>query len=227
MRWWVVAVVGGLILPGCGLFSERRPLAPPSEKVYRAPVQLGTASWYGPGFHGKPTSSGEIYDQNDLTAAHQTLPLGTRVAVTRLSNSRSVEVRINDRGPFVDGRIIDLSYAAARTLGLVGPGTARVRLEVVGEESPFLRAAAFSVQVGSFAERTNAERLKAFLQRRFDDVRIATLDVGSGRYYRVRMGHFARRADAFELARAVAALDVPAIIVEDGFLPELESRSGD
>ena len=95
--------------------------------------QEGIASWYGPGFHGRRTANGEIYDQYELTAAHQTLPLGTRVMVTSLTNGRVVEVRINDRGPFVGGRVLDLSYAAARVLGMIGPGTMPVRIEVVDD----------------------------------------------------------------------------------------------
>ncbi|HVN85229.1 MAG TPA: septal ring lytic transglycosylase RlpA family protein [Candidatus Binatia bacterium] len=185
----------------------------------RGATQIGTASWYGPGFHGNPTSSGEIYDQNDLTGAHQTLPLGTRVAVTNLENGRSVEVRINDRGPFVDGRIIDLSHAAARALGMLGPGTAAVRIEVLGSAAPTLPTVAYAVQVGSFADRENAARLRAALARRFDDVRIATLDGGEGRYYRVRVGRFSSRRDALNLARSVAPLGLSPIIVEDGAAP--------
>jgi rare lipoprotein A (peptidoglycan hydrolase) len=95
----------------------------------------GTASWYGPGFHGKKTASGEIYDQNKLTAAHKTLPLGSKARVTNLDNGSAVEVEINDRGPFVDGRIIDLSRAAAGALGLVEAGTAPVRVELIGDSS--------------------------------------------------------------------------------------------
>ena len=91
----------------------------------------GTASWYGPGFHGKKTASGEIYDQTKLTAAHKTLPLGTKARVTNLDNGSAVEVEINDRGPFVDGRIIDLSRAAAGALGLIESGTAPVRVELI------------------------------------------------------------------------------------------------
>ncbi|HTO58412.1 MAG TPA: septal ring lytic transglycosylase RlpA family protein [Pseudomonadales bacterium] len=182
-------------------------------------AQIGTASWYGPGFHGNPTSSGEIYDQNDLTAAHQTLPLGTRVAVTNLRNGRSVEVRINDRGPFVDDRIIDLSHAAARSLGIIGPGTALVRVEVLGASSARLPVTGFAVQVGSFADRENADRLRSTLVHRFDDVRIATLDGHTGRYYRVRLGRFSNRADAVKLARSVSPLGLPAVIVEDGAAP--------
>jgi rare lipoprotein A len=116
-------------LAGCGLSSKPKPVEP-------APgaTQKGIASWYGPGFHGRRTASGEVYNQFDLTAAHQTLPHGTRVRVINLTNDRTVLVRINDRGPFVDDRIIDLSYAAARQIDMIGPGTAPVRLEIVGPE---------------------------------------------------------------------------------------------
>ena len=95
----------------------------------------GTASWYGPRFHGKKTASGEIYDQTKLTAAHKTLPLGSKARVTNLDNGNTVEVEINDRGPFVQGRIIDLSRAAARALGFVESGTAPVRVELIAEET--------------------------------------------------------------------------------------------
>ena len=91
----------------------------------------GTASYYGPKFHGRKTSSGEVFDMYALTAAHNTLPFGTLVEVTNLENDLSVVVRINDRGPFMKNRIIDLSYEAARRIGMVGPGTAKVRLEIV------------------------------------------------------------------------------------------------
>jgi len=94
-------------------------------------VQEGVASYYADQFHGRRTANGETFDMHALTAAHQTLPFNTRVRVTNLDNGRSVVVRINDRGPFVKGRIIDLSYGAAKNVGLIGPGTARVRLEVL------------------------------------------------------------------------------------------------
>jgi rare lipoprotein A len=93
----------------------------------------GEASWYGPGFHGKKTASGEIYDQTKFTAAHKTLPLGSRARVTNVKNGNSVEVEINDRGPFVEGRILDLSRAAARALGFIESGTAPVHLELLNE----------------------------------------------------------------------------------------------
>lgn len=127
MRWWSRVAVGAVLVTGlqaCGIFHGG---TPPVEDGR----QEGIASWYGPGFHGKRTANGEIYDQYELTAAHQTLPLGTRVMVTSLTNGRGVEVRINDRGPFVGGRIVDLSYAAARVIGMLGPGTMPVRLDVI------------------------------------------------------------------------------------------------
>ena len=116
--WLLVAALGALVL---GLAF----LAPP------AYYQVGIASWYGPGFHGKATASGEPYDMYAFTAAHKTLPFGTVVRVVDLDTGRSVVVRINDRGPFVPGRIIDLSYAAAEALGILDRGTARVGLVVL------------------------------------------------------------------------------------------------
>ena len=103
----------------------------PNKKHRTRPFQIGMASWYGKYFHGKPTASGEPYDMNDLTAAHPSLPLGTFVKVTNLRNGRSVVVRVNDRGPVVDGRIIDLSYNAARAIEMKARGVQRVRLDLV------------------------------------------------------------------------------------------------
>lgn len=118
-----------LVLAGC---ATARVGVPPSEPAPLGAEEHGQASWYGEPFHGRRTSSGEIFDMYRLTAAHRTLPLGTRVLVTHLENGRSVEVRINDRGPFKRGRIVDLSYAAAQRLGALGAGIFPVRLRVVG-----------------------------------------------------------------------------------------------
>jgi len=138
----------------------------------------GIASWYGLAFHGRPTACGERYDMNAISAAHKTLPLGTWVQVKNLENGRNLDLRINDRGPFIPGRIIDLSLEAARKLGVAEPGTARV--EVVALAAPPPGAAAvrtrsprlvdvgrghFSVQVGAFGERENAERLARRLEQ--------------------------------------------------------------
>jgi len=142
-----VGVLGLLCLAATGCASVGRPGdRPPSEDVGSrapatpaSPATTGRASWYGDAHQGKKTASGEAYDMAKLTAAHRTLPLGTRVRVTNVANGRAVVVRINDRGPFVAGRIIDLSQAAARALGALGAGVVTVRLEVLEDaavESP-------------------------------------------------------------------------------------------
>ncbi len=118
-----------LILAGCG---RRKPVPPPkAARPRRGWAQSGTASYYADKFHGRKTSSGEVYSHRRLTAAHRTLPFGTRIRVTNLKNRRRVVVRVNDRGPFRKGRILDLSLAAARELDMVRAGTARVKIEVV------------------------------------------------------------------------------------------------
>ena len=114
--------VGLLALVGTGSADVARQ----ADAAFR---QVGLASWYGPGFHGRKTASGERFDQNDLTAAHRKLPLGSEVRVTNLENGRSITVEINDRGPYIDGRVIDLSKAAAGQLGILQDGVAEVRIE--------------------------------------------------------------------------------------------------
>jgi rare lipoprotein A len=215
-RGVVGCVVLAALLPGCG-FMFGRPK--PAIESRTGATQTGTASWYGPGFHGKATSSGEIYDQYDLTAAHPTLPLGTRVVVTNLENGKAVEVRVNDRGPFVKGRAIDLSYAAARSLGAIGPGTVPVRIEVLGAGRVQLASASYTIQVGAFTDRDNAVRLKDTLAKRFNGVYLATLDGKTGRYFRVRVGRFSDHEKATAFARTVTPLGLSAIIMEDGGTP--------
>lgn len=133
-----------------------------------------------------------------MTAAHRTLPFGSIVQVTNLSNGRQVDVRINDRGPFVNNRIIDLSYSAAEALGVVGPGTARVRLQVVSGPNPV--AGLFGVQVGAFEVLANAQRLRAGLSARYSSVTIISYDSPTGLFYRVRVGRLPTEAAARELA---------------------------
>ncbi len=177
-------------------------------------IQTGVASWYGEEFHGRKTSSREIYDMNDLTAAHNTLPFGSMVMVTNLNNGQSVVVRINDRGPFLKNRIIDLSYAAALAIDMIGAGTAPVRIEVLREVSPPLSAVRYYVQVGSFIQRRNAEALGQDLSGEFSSVTVTTFETIHQVYYRVRI-----RADSREAAAAIAqrlsALGYTAIIFED------------
>lgn len=160
-------------------------MAPPSAGY----VEEGNASWYGLPFHGRRSSNGEIYDMNRMTAAHRTLPFETKVRVTNLSNGRSAVLRITDRGPFVDNRIIDLSLAGARELDMVASGVARVRLEVLSHLDPAAVAAAyFTVQVGSFRDHANAERLRDRLLDLYPPVYIQTYDSPDGVFYRVQVG---------------------------------------
>ena len=162
-------------------------------------IQTGVASWYGLNFHGKTTSNKEIYDMHDLTAAHKSLPFGTYVVVTNLNNGKSVTVRINDRGPFVKGRIIDLSYAAAKAVDMIGTGTAPVKLEILTDISPKRSSQKFSVQVGSFIQEGNAKSLKSELQKDFKNVYIIRFKTVNQVYYRVRI-----KAKDQDTARAVA-----------------------
>jgi rare lipoprotein A len=179
-------------------------------------VETGVASWYGEEFHGRPTSSREVYDMNDLTAAHRTLPFGTYVMVTNLENDRAVVVRVNDRGPFVKGRIIDLSYAAARVLGLVGPGTARVRLDILrgfkAPAGPGARQAVW-VQVGAFSVQENAYMLKRRLEAAYPGVAVSRITTANGAYFRVRIR--TDEAGARGLAERLAGQGFPVIIVRD------------
>ena len=178
------------------------PSAPAQAEIVQG--EEGLASWYGHPFHGRSTSSGETYNMYDLTAAHRTLPFGVRVRVHDLENGQSVEVRINDRGPFIEGRIIDLSYAAAQAIQMVGSGTALVRLEILNAGAipgPAAEPGVYSVQVGAFKDRSNAERLKARLESQFGPVVIQSFDRGDGLFHRVRVG----RETTEDSARALAA----------------------
>jgi len=162
-------------------------------------VQRGLASWYGPEFHGKITSNKEIYDMYDLTAAHPTLPFGTYVKVTNLDTGKSIVVRINDRGPFVKGRIIDLSYAAAMKLGMNGPGVVPVEIEVLKKYSPKKSSQRFLIQVGAFLSKKNAKYLKRTLLRKYRNVYISVFKTPSQTYYRVRI-----KARTMEKAEKIA-----------------------
>ena len=159
---------------------EKQPAIP---GVY---VEEGVASWYGIPFDGRRTSNGEIYNMHQFTAAHRTLPFGAVVRVTNLRNGRQTEVRINDRGPFVANRVIDLSLSAAQAIEMVGTGTAPVRLEIIGGPNP--QVGFFGLQVGAFQLQDNAERLRAQLATRYSPVAIALYDSPNGLFYRVRVG---------------------------------------
>ncbi len=170
---------------------------------YPAPAPAGpvagVASWYGREFHGRPTASGEPFDMHALTCAHKTYPFGTRLNVTNRQNDKAVSCIVNDRGPFVSGRDIDLSYAAAREIGLIGPGTAAVLMEVQGRDAAYVKqvkvqaygaAGPFAIQVGAFTEALNAFRLRTALSITYPNVYIQEQDVKGVRYYRVRIGDY-------------------------------------
>ena len=150
------------------------------------PFEEGNASWYGAPFHGRRASNGEIYDMHKLTAAHRTLPFNTMVRVTNLTNGKVTTVRITDRGPFVENRIIDLSYAAAKEIESIGPGVVPVRLEILSPIDP--SAGYFTVQIGAFRERANAERLRMRLSASYSPIQIVEFPTDNGSFYRVRVG---------------------------------------
>lgn len=220
-RGAVHALIGFLVvttacgsLAGCAARAPSR-LAPPPLTPQVTSVE-GVASWYGPGFQGHHTSSGAVYDQEDLTAASTLFPLGTHLLVTNLANSRAVEVIVNDHGPYVKGRQIDLSHKAAKVLGVIGPGTARVRMEVLATPAggPAI-GERFFVQVGSFADSSNAHRMQRRLAASYPDVRVETAEAGASTYYRVRMGAFIRRDEAEGRAAEVASAGYSAVIITE------------
>ncbi len=184
---------------GSGVYAQKK--IPPTQRPYQIngiwyrPLahahgyrQEGIASWYGKDFHGKKTSCGETYNMYGISAAHKILPMGTDVEVRNLENGRSIRLTINDRGPFVAGRIIDLSYGAAKALGMVGPGTTKVEVVAIGTAAPRqstgdilamnamppedLDRGKFSIQVGAFGSRENALKLASALNRTYTNAQI-------------------------------------------------------
>jgi rare lipoprotein A len=193
----------------------------------------GVASWYGKQFHGKRTSSGEVYDMHAYTAAHKTLPLPSIVRVTNLDNGQSVVVTVNDRGPFVKDRLIDLSFAAAEDLGIVAAGTGRVQVEaingagsgpVVGQGPtrgaspvPGQPAELMYMQVGAFGDRDNAARMKGSLESSGLSNVVIRYDVATNpALYHVRIGPLADSAEYDALARRMASLSItnPRLVTE-------------
>jgi len=191
--------------------------SPPPAKHAKTPpapapagyTEDGNASWYGNPFNGRRASNGEIYDMYKLTAAHRTLPFDTMVRVTNLNNGKSTTVRITDRGPFVEGRIIDLSLAAAREIESVGPGVVPVRLEVLGDVD--VTAGYFTVQVGAFHDRGNAERLRDRLSASYSPIFIQQYDSPDGAFYRVRVGKISGEDSARDFGEQLR--------IKEGFAP--------
>jgi rare lipoprotein A len=187
--------------------KTQQPSGTKTDEARKGATEKGLASWYGEPYHGRRTASGEIYDMHELTAAHRTLPFGTMVKVTRRDTGADVRVRITDRGPFIEGRIIDLSFAAAKKIDLDIDGVAPVKVVVVGHEDPpkkkvrqAKRAAehleddsCLWIQVGAFSDRGNAERAERRLEAAGET---AVVIEGPGGLHRVRVGPFDREKDA-------------------------------
>ncbi len=161
------------------------------DKTYR---ETGVAGWYGKEFQGQKTASGEMFDMNAFSAAHRTLPLGTIIRVTNLENFKSVKVRINDRGPFVKNRILDLSYGAAKEIGFAAQGTVMIKIETLEAVNG---SAVYTVQAAAFTEEENARMLKERLAKKFRSVVIVPFNTNIVRIYRVNVGtyHSEERAE--------------------------------
>ncbi len=199
-----------LLLSGCGKdvvapYKSQRPYTVRG-RTY-TPLQsaagyseTGLASWYGDDFHGDKTASGEIYNMYAFTAAHKVLPLGTKVRVVNLDNGRSVNLRINDRGPFVRGRIIDVSRVAAEKLEMLNTGTARVRVETLGAVAGVRKggdiSGRFYVQVASFLRRENAYSLLRKLKRNYPSSRVTSVVLNGKKYWRVQAGVYSSLSHA-------------------------------
>ncbi len=213
------ALLLALVTSACGRHRAAAPVPRPVSPNASGPVAPGTtevgyASWYGDPYHGRRAANGEIYDKNQMTAAHRTLPFETTVKVTDLENNRSVTVRITDRGPFVQGRIIDLSFAAASQLAMIGPGTALVRLEVLpGLQDTTATAARYAVQVGAFQERATAERLEKQLASRYGGAFIEDYPSEAGLLYCVRVGPRPSLPEAQRLATQLQNDRLPTFVV--------------
>ena len=209
MRQSVCVVVAACVaLSGCA--HKKRVKAPTATRL--GSTETGLASWYGHPYHGRRAANGEIYDMEKMTAAHRTLPFGTWVRVKNLENNQTVDVRIIDRGPFVGGRVLDLSHAAAVSIAMIGPGTAKVKITVIAKPAVIETATVtalpapapvaielFAVQVGAFADRNNAERVRSSMEGRYGSAKVVMRD-GQPVRWRVLVGREPTPEDAEALA---------------------------
>jgi rare lipoprotein A len=206
-------------MSGCGKKNKRVASLPPTPAPRASPsgpkqptgkqtlaplpagyTEEGVASWYGIPYHGRKAADGETYDMETLVAAHRVMPFNTWLKVTNLTNNKTVVVRVIDRGPFVDNRIIDLSKAAARQIDLIGPGIARVRLEVIAAPADIPADDFYAVQVGVFSVYENAERLRASFEQRFGSAKLVPM-LGTSPRWRVLVG----KEPTFDGAQHLAA----------------------
>ncbi|MBN9656802.1 MAG: septal ring lytic transglycosylase RlpA family protein [Acidobacteria bacterium] len=185
-----------LALAGCSKHKHtaRTPAAPSPGWS-----ETGIASWYGNPYHGRPTSSGEIYDMEQMTGAHRTLPFGSIVRVTNLTNNKKVEIRINDRGPFAAGRIVDISRAAARSINMIGPGTARVRVELLSYAGTPATSASYTVQVERFFTEKEGDKQRKALMKKYQSVDLVERPTNPGSYL-LRVGRTSTQDEAQAIA---------------------------
>jgi len=189
-------------------------------------TEIGVSSWYGPGFHGQATASGERYDQGAMTAAHRTLPLGTWVEVRNLANGRVAKVRINDRGPYKIGRVLDLSYAAAQQIGLVGPGTAEVEIRLLDARYRQWPVVRYCAQVGAFRTRSEADAKGTAIARSGERAYLKT--TGRSDFpYSVRVGPYQKRSEALAAVDRLRARGITALLVEEDPPPAVYSATVD
>jgi rare lipoprotein A len=204
-----LVVIGAalLLLVGCGGNKKRvkarppapppvaasspRPTVPPTVAVPKNAkvilVEQGLASWYGGPYHNRKAANGEVYDMDALTAAHRTLPLNSVIRVTNPKTGQSVVVRVTDRGPFIEGRILDLSRAAAKAIDTWRAGVAPVKIEVLSTPKPIDNGGRWAVQIGAFTDRDNAAKLKERLQRRYRTARVLQFTGPTGDWVRIRV----------------------------------------
>jgi rare lipoprotein A len=199
------------VLASCATVRYESPESYPKSNIPE--TKYIVASWYGSDFHGRPTSSGEKFNMHANTCAHKEYPFGTKLKVTNLTNGKSTECTVNDRGPFIPGRDLDLSYACAKEIGLIGPGTGKVRIDYLGRDTSYIRQVKYSysgnrgpftIQVGSFKEPANATRMKTALEFKYNKVYILETDINGTAHYRVRIGKFNLKDDASRLAKTLA-----------------------
>ena len=180
-----------------------------------APVlytETGLASWYGPPYHNRRAANGDIYDMHAFTAAHRTLPMNSLVRVTNVATGHSAVVRITDRGPFIEGRILDLSLAAAQAVDVWRPGVARVRVDVLETPLPIAQGGRWCVQIGAFTDVDEATRLKESLARRYQSARVLQFAGPTGEWLRIRVAEDDRRR-AESLARETQTTEGAVFVV--------------
>lgn len=230
---WLAGCAGAalLLITGCG-HRARTAYTPPPPPITAQPAQpeapeapngetprgrilyseVGIASWYGPNFDGHRGANGKIYDEHAMTAAHRTLPLGSLIRVTNLGNGKSAMMRVTDRGPFVPGRILDLSRGAARRLGMLRSGVARVRLEVYESPKPIEVGGRWCVQIGAFPHASTAKKLERQLAAEYESANVVEFSSSTGHWIRVRPED-GNKAEAIQIVRNIRLKEGAAYLV--------------